>query len=674
MEPTNRYVYLPVNYPHIPSAGKKLVGKNTRKKSSPTEVTMEKESIERKKISQELIEVNHQHLERQSEEVEQQPDSLPEPATTKSPVLSPAKSPLISLAKSPSRSPARSPIPSIAKSPTRSPVREELRENSSPKIQSPSRMDMDSPLKPTSPKRESEVLSMNIDAKSPVRSDSPKSPQRPRSPPKPAVVMDAEMSPKKTEDPVPTVQEAVVSEAPVKATPMKIGDLLKLAKPTSDKVSVSPQKEISAPVEPLASKKMPDEPEVLTKVASAEAQIHREQPKKDNIESQSSKRESSPQLKSRLISSSPGRDQMNRNSPEPKTLVPNASPEKVISSVSPKREHKISSPARENKSSPRPFPSSPLKSTIKKEEKQEKRKVIDEPAPSKKPKRDHRFVSPQATKPIIQSLDVVKETIKNYVPLRNDPEAPTEASDFEVVELEYPLSNKETFALVTPKREDYDPILDLANTVRYIAFSVIPSHLTDLGNEQTGIVRAITKATNRRMLEELKIAVQDFNQVIKKYQADGVFDNMESTGPRASRELIQHILEQSYARSIAPHSHLLNQYEGFSNNVYGEIKPAFVTEIIKHAEIEPSDIFLDLGSGIGNVVLQVAAECLCESYGIEIMETPASFAKKQRAEFVARMHAYAQPCGRIYLKQGDFLKDEPILQVIGKADVIFVNK
>ena len=135
-------------------------------------------------------------------------------------------------------------------------------------------------------------------------------------------------------------------------------------------------------------------------------------------------------------------------------------------------------------------------------------------------------------------------------------------------------------------------------------------------------------------------------------QQSGEFLEMETQGPRASNILIHHILEQSYARSIAPTSHLLNNYQGFSNNVYGEIKHSFVTDIIKESGLDSDMVFLDMGSGIGNVVLQVAGEVLCESYGIEIMETPAAFAKKQRTEFISRMRYYSKPCGRIYLKQG----------------------
>ena len=45
---------------------------------------------------------------------------------------------------------------------------------------------------------------------------------------------------------------------------------------------------------------------------------------------------------------------------------------------------------------------------------------------------------------------------------------------------------------------------------------------------------------------------------------------------------------------------------------------------------------MDLGCGIGNVVLQVAAQTGCEAYGIEINETPCKIAKRQLKEYAAR--------------------------------------
>ena len=78
-------------------------------------------------------------------------------------------------------------------------------------------------------------------------------------------------------------------------------------------------------------------------------------------------------------------------------------------------------------------------------------------------------------------------------------------------------------------------------------------------------------------------------------------------------------------------------YQGFSNNVYGEIKHSFVHDIIVNSGITKDSIFLDMGSGTGNVVLQVAAECLCDSFGIEIMENPSFLADLQMQEFINRM-------------------------------------
>ena len=70
------------------------------------------------------------------------------------------------------------------------------------------------------------------------------------------------------------------------------------------------------------------------------------------------------------------------------------------------------------------------------------------------------------------------------------------------------------------------------------------------------------------------------------------------------------------------------------------------------------------------MVLQVASQTLCESYGIEIMNAPADLGIRQAEEFVARMENYCLPCGEITLKKGDFLEDEDIHDVIQRYDGI----
>jgi hypothetical protein len=193
------------------------------------------------------------------------------------------------------------------------------------------------------------------------------------------------------------------------------------------------------------------------------------------------------------------------------------------------------------------------------------------------------------------------------------------------------------------------------------------------GSEQDGILRRVIKSCNTRDTKAIVEAIQDFNTQMTKLKDDGVFDLNEISGPPGSPDLISHILEQSYARTVAPEAEALNNYKGFSNNVYGEIRHSLVDEFIQNARIKPHHVFLDMGSGIGNVVLQMAGQVLCESHGVEIMETPARLAKAQTGEFLSRMRYYAKPCGRIRLRHGDFLEDPETISVIGRADVIFVN-
>ncbi|EIE90121.1 hypothetical protein RO3G_14832 [Rhizopus delemar RA 99-880] len=99
------------------------------------------------------------------------------------------------------------------------------------------------------------------------------------------------------------------------------------------------------------------------------------------------------------------------------------------------------------------------------------------------------------------------------------------------------------------------------------------------------------------------------------------------------------LLGDDFIRTVARRSHMLNVYQSFSDNVYGEIFPSLIDEFIKKTQINSNSVFMDLGCGIGNVVLQVAAQTGCKAYGIEIMETPCKLAKRQLKEYAARMSA-----------------------------------
>ena len=101
---------------------------------------------------------------------------------------------------------------------------------------------------------------------------------------------------------------------------------------------------------------------------------------------------------------------------------------------------------------------------------------------------------------------------------------------------------------------------------------------------------------------------------------------------RGSPDLLKFLLQLIYKRSVLE-PRKLNRYEAFSPNVYGEASVDAIERILKRLAncVDKSDTFIDLGSGVGNVVLQVAASVECKMcYGFEKAEWPAFFAQVKK--------------------------------------------
>ena len=133
------------------------------------------------------------------------------------------------------------------------------------------------------------------------------------------------------------------------------------------------------------------------------------------------------------------------------------------------------------------------------------------------------------------------------------------------------------------------------------------------------------------------------------------------------------IVEETYQRAVGPNVAELRHYEAFSSEVYGELLPPFVTEIIKTTGLNSSHLFLDLGSGVGNVVLQASLATGCKSYGIEMMAGPAKLARIQLEQFRIRCKMWGVSMGDVELEEGDMLRSGKTDDLITKADVILVN-
>jgi H3 lysine-79-specific histone-lysine N-methyltransferase len=179
--------------------------------------------------------------------------------------------------------------------------------------------------------------------------------------------------------------------------------------------------------------------------------------------------------------------------------------------------------------------------------------------------------------------------------------------------------------------------------------------------------------TNKGLLDGFKKAVENYNSTIESLLKEGaVATNLDAMHHLPLR-MVHCILQQVYDRAVSPRVELLKHYENGTDNIYGELKDRFISEALAEAGLKSDQVFVDLGSGVGNVVLQAALEFGCESWGCEMMENACKLADAQEKEFAARCRLWGIKTGQVRLERGDFLVNQEILKTIKRADVILVN-
>ncbi|TDL28959.1 DOT1-domain-containing protein [Rickenella mellea] len=139
------------------------------------------------------------------------------------------------------------------------------------------------------------------------------------------------------------------------------------------------------------------------------------------------------------------------------------------------------------------------------------------------------------------------------------------------------------------------------------------------------------------------------------------------------QKVMTRIIEETYQRSIGPNIAKLRQYSAFSSEVYGELMPAFTSDIVNATGLRPDALFVDLGCGVGNVVLQASLQTGCRSFGIEIMPGPSSLAKGQLEQFKKRCRMWGVEAGEVELMQGDMTDCRRVDELLSQADVVLVN-
>lgn len=138
-------------------------------------------------------------------------------------------------------------------------------------------------------------------------------------------------------------------------------------------------------------------------------------------------------------------------------------------------------------------------------------------------------------------------------------------------------------------------------------------------------------------------------------------------------KVVLRIVDETYQRCVGPNIKTLHRYEAFSSEVYGELMPSFTSDIIIATGLNASSLLMDLGSGVGNVLLQASLQTGCRSYGIELLEGPADVARQQWKQFQKRCRMWGVRTGEVELEEGDMLQSKRVSELLREADVVLVN-
>ncbi|KAH6654312.1 histone methylation protein DOT1-domain-containing protein [Truncatella angustata] len=256
------------------------------------------------------------------------------------------------------------------------------------------------------------------------------------------------------------------------------------------------------------------------------------------------------------------------------------------------------------------------------------------------------------------------------------------------VQVQYPSRTRpERYELVY-RKDKINAVQDIKSLIQHVAETYLTEEQAQrFTDDQIGFCRIMERATADKKTNEVvdtasrltdfeafKAALGDYNKEISALVKDGsVEKNLDATHG-ISEELADFILTQVYERTVSPNVESLNKYQPGGDNVYGELRAPFIRAILgKHSEMTSDKVFMDLGSGVGNVVLQAALEIGCASYGCEMVDNSCNFAEAQEKEFRSRCLLWGIRPGLVTLERGDFRTSKKILEVLPRADCILVN-
>ena len=170
-----------------------------------------------------------------------------------------------------------------------------------------------------------------------------------------------------------------------------------------------------------------------------------------------------------------------------------------------------------------------------------------------------------------------------------------------------------------------DEASTIVETIRFVCEDY-PQILPAMQNNVLGNVVTESYESMKSLCDKYNRAIDNIRKMYAGTTACGI-------SRRASPKLLKHILQSCYNYAVVEPDKL-NQYEAFSPRVYGETSFELIEQMVREIPFTSDDVFIDLGSGVGQVVLQVAAMTDCSiCYGVEIADWPTTYAENMREEF-----------------------------------------
>ncbi|CAO4387690.1 unnamed protein product [Caenorhabditis nigoni] len=176
--------------------------------------------------------------------------------------------------------------------------------------------------------------------------------------------------------------------------------------------------------------------------------------------------------------------------------------------------------------------------------------------------------------------------------------------------------------------------------------------------------------------DELSPFLETFNKRVRAFCKNNPRDVLLSKKNWRQKDAKEfRIICESACQLAIPDPTVLNtQYEGFSSETYGETNIETLQKILDTLDVKEEDVFIDLGSGVGQLVTFAAAYTnMALVRGIEIQKVPAGFADENARQFKKLMRHFGEKPRPFQLELGDFTTKEIETFLKEKATIIFCN-